>query len=306
MTFNISERYIYALNALLGLFILYFAAISVDDTIRLRLADNVVPPAASGSNARAESDGVAPRMAYQAIVERDLFNLTPATQSSAPVENENLNVTLLGTSHVSGGLRPYAIIESASGEQSLYRLGETIPDAGRLVEIGVNRVVIDHNGHRIALRIPREDSDQPDVDDEGVRPLRRFRRPYLNNPMIRRRSPAASAGQIRRVGPNAFALDRSTVNSNMQNMAQLFTEIRAVPNLQNGSAKGFRLSEIQPGSIFQNLGLLDGDVVTSVSGQPVNDPMRAMQLLSTLGTQSFITLSVIRNGAPVQLSYMIR
>ena len=72
------------------------------------------------------------------------------------------------------------------------------------------------------------------------------------------------------------------VNSNMVNMAKLFTEIRAVPNLENGTSQGFRLSEIEPGSIFQNLGLQDGDVLTSVSGQPVGDPAKAIPSLCAL------------------------
>jgi general secretion pathway protein C len=309
MTFNLPERYIYALNALLVACIAYFAALAVSDMIRMRLAVNVVPgPATRSLSGGQELDAAAPRAAYQAIVQRDIFNLAPAPEAP-PVETEDLNITLLGTSHLSSGLRPYAIIETQSGEQSLYRLGETIPDVGRLVQIEKNRVVVVHNGHRVAIEIPHDDSGAPENGDEGTRPpipMRGFRhRPFINNPMLRRRSPAASADGIRRVAPNTYALDRSTVNSNMVNMAKLFTEIRAVPNLENGTSQGFRLSEIEPGSIFQNLGLQDGDVLTSVSGQPVGDPAKAMQLLSTLGTRSFITLNVIRNGTPVRLSYMI-
>ena len=83
------------------------------------------------------------------------------------------------------------------------------------------------------------------------------------------------------------------------------TELRALPVLQNGTSNGFRLSEIQPGSIFEQIGLQDGDVLTAVSGQQLNDPARAMQMLSTLQTRSDVTLNVLRNGAPVQLSYTI-
>jgi general secretion pathway protein C len=88
-------------------------------------------------------------------------------------------------------------------------------------------------------------------------------------------------------------------------MSQLFTQIRAVPNLHNGTSDGFRLSEIVPGSIFQQMGLQDGDVLTGVSGQPIGNPARAMQMLSTLQSRSNITLNVLRNGAPVQISYTI-
>jgi general secretion pathway protein C len=89
-------------------------------------------------------------------------------------------------------------------------------------------------------------------------------------------------------------------------MSRLFTEIRAVPRMQNGSSAGFQLSEIQPGSIFQEIGLQDGDVLTAAQGRPVNDPLKAMELLQTLRNQSSITLNVIRNGSPLQLQYNIQ
>jgi len=75
--------------------------------------------------------------------------------------------------------------------------------------------------------------------------------------------------------------------------------------MQHGTANGFRLSEIEPGSVFDQIGLEDGDLLTNVSGQPVGDPLKAISMLQTLGDQSFVTLSVIRDGAPVQLTYTI-
>ncbi|HVC45351.1 MAG TPA: type II secretion system protein GspC [Candidatus Binataceae bacterium] len=308
MTFNLHERYLYALNAMLVVAIAYFAALAVSDMIRLRMGTDVVPATTLGTAAgSAGLDAATSRATYQAIAQRDVFNLAPAPEA-APVATEDLNVTLLGTSHLSGGLPPFAIIETQAGDQSLYRLGDTIPDVGRLVQIGHNRVIVDRNGRHVALVIPHDDSAIPDQNYKGLpAPLRMrgLRRPFNHNPMLRRFPPTAAAAGVHRIAPNRYALDRSAVDHNMQNMAQLFTQIRAVPNLQNGTANGFVLSEIQPGSIFQNIGLQDGDVLTNVSGQPVGDPAKAMQMLSTLGSRSSITLGVIRNGTPVQLSYSI-
>ncbi|MBF6558693.1 MAG: hypothetical protein IVW56_00275 [Candidatus Binataceae bacterium] len=304
MTFNLHERYLYALNAMLVVAIAYFAALAVSDMIRLRMGTDVVPAMTLGTAAgTAGLDAATSRATYQAIARRDVFNLAPAPEA-APVATEDLNVTLLGTSHLSGGLPPFAIIETQAGDQSLYRLGDTIPDVGRLVQIDHNRVIVDHHGRHVALVIPHDDSAVPDQDNEGMRSLRMrgLRRPFMHNPMLRRVPPTAG---VHRIAPNRYALDRTAVDHNMQNMAQLFTQIRAVPNLQDGTANGFVLSEIQPGSIFQNIGLQNGDVLTNVSGQPVGDPAKAMQMLSTLGSRSFITLGVIRNGTPVQLSYSI-
>ena len=136
-----------------------------------------------------------------------------------------------------------------------------------------------------------------------------FRRRHPGGPGMLRRPPgaigAATTG-VRQVAPNRYLVDRSKVTSDMQDMSKLFTEVRAVPNIQNGSSNGFALSEIEPGSIFEAMGLHDGDVVTSIGGQPLTDPRKAiavLQSLQTLNDRSTIKLSLMRNGAPVNLSY---
>jgi len=310
MTFNFSERYILAVNILLAALVIpYFAARSVSDMIKMHYASSVVPAATDGSARSVGAlGGARPRGVYNTIVQRDVFNLTSAPVEVAPVETEDLKITLLGTSHLTGGGGAFAIFEDQAGSQQLYRQGEPIPGVGKLVQVGKNRVIIDRNGHRVAVEIPKDDVGQP-ADDQGGLPERLRRRglrpPFIRNPMIRPARPAAKAGGIRKVAPNQYAIDRATVDSNVQNMASLFSQIRAVPDLQNGASDGFRLSEIQPGSIFQQMGLQDGDVLTQVSGQPIGNPARAMQMLSTLQSRSNITLNVLRNGTPVQISYTI-
>jgi type II secretion system protein C len=311
MAFNIPERYLLAINLLLAALVIpYFAARSVSAMIKLHYASVVAQPLASGASGSATGTAVRPRAAYNIIKQRDVFNLAPATEVSAPVENEALNITLLGTSHLTGGAHEFAIVEDQAGDQQLYRLGETIPNVGRLVQIGKNRAIIVHNGHRVAIEIPKDSLGQSgaDEDEDTPRPMvrpRGLRSPFIRNPMIRFGRPAAKAGGVHKLGPRKYLVERSTINTDMQNMPLLLTEIRALPVLQNGTSNGFRLSEIQPGSLFDQIGLQDGDVLTAVSGQPVSDPGRALQMLSTLPTRSAVTLNVLRNGAPIQLSYTI-
>jgi general secretion pathway protein C len=306
MVFNLPDRYMLLLNGLLVGVVAIFLALNVSDVVKLRLAANAVPsePETAAASGRSPllAIGIRPRALYDAITQRDIFNLTPAPES-APAENEDLQVKLLGTSQLSSG-KPFAIIENQSGDQSLYRLGDTIPGAGQLLEVSRDRVVVLHNGRRVALTIPRIEG-QPDRGRPSGRAARR--RPYSGPSMIPRpgmfQRPRAG---VRQLGPNRYVLDRSAVNSNLQNLAPLFTQIRAIPNLRDGNSNGFRLSEIQPGSIFQQIGLQDGDVLTSVSGQAVTDPLKAMALLQTLRDRPAISLDLMRHGASVQLYYNIR
>lgn len=298
--FNLSERQLFVLNLIIGLMIIPFLALCINDGIRIHLANNVMPAAseyARGSAAVALSPR-RPRAYYDTIVQRDIFELAPPP-ASAPVENETLQVKLVGTSEISSH-QPYAIVEDPMGTQTLYRVGDTIPNAGQLVEVAANRAVIFHNGHRVGIKIelqtPTPGAAFPQSGPRRAMPLRPGARP----------GGAVGGAGVHPLGTNRFLLDRAAVDDNLKNMAPLFTQIRATPNLVNGAASGYRLTEIQPNSIFQQIGLRDGDLLNAVNGQKVGDPAKAMTMLQGLQSQSSITLNVMRNGAPVQLFYNIR
>jgi type II secretion system protein C len=305
--FRIPQQYATILNLFLISLVAYFLALAVGNGVKLHLASREVAGVSDSPGQlrlRRPQAGPRPRAYYNTIVQRDIFSRAPVATAAAPVQDENLDITLVGTSHLSGG-KPFIIVETSDGEQSLYRLGDTIHNVGRVVSIGHNQAIVLHNGHRVAIRIPNvEDGNTPAPVPFGLR-RRRFQ-PYL------RRLPGSPYGpygspqsQVQRLSSNRYVIGRVAVDRGLSNMGSLFTQIRALPNLQNGSSKGFRLSQIHPGSIFQQIGLEDGDVVTGAQGQQVNDPIRAMMLLNALRNSQSITLNLIRNGSPLQLHYTI-
>lgn len=303
--FNFSERYVLIINLLIGVILIpYFLALAISDAVKFHYAGNILPAQNEYVSTRltGQQVGPRPRAYYDLITRRDIFSLAPPPETAAPVENENLDIKLVGTSQLSSG-NPYAIVEDPSGNQVLYRLGSVIPNAGKLVEVSSDRIVVLHNGHRVAVELPREtpESAPPFAGRPGFNP--RLRRGFRGGPFGAAHEPGSG---VRRLAPNRFLLTRATVNNNLNNMAPLLTQMRAVPNIQNGAANGFRLSEIQPDSIFERIGLQDGDLVTSINGQPVGNPAKALALMQTLQGQSSITLNIIRNGAPTTLSYFIR
>jgi type II secretion system protein C len=307
-----SQPSVAILNFLLIAITAYFLALGVNNAIKLHLAGLASTEIAESGHRplRQTQTGPRPRVSYDPIVARDIFSRARAVPTPAPVQEENLDITLIGTSHLSEG-KPYIIVETSDGDQSLYRLGDVIPNVGRVLSISRNQAIVLHNGHRVALKIPNVgQGDSPETTQPmpfGFR--RRFMRPPF--PGMHRQGPfrpygaLSSNSGVHQLGANSYLIGRSTVDQNLGNMGSLLAQIRATPNLQNGSSDGFRLSEIQPGSIFQQIGLEDGDIVTGAQGQQVNDPMRAMVLLSALRNSPSISLNLIRNGSPLQLNYTI-
>jgi type II secretion system protein C len=312
MDLRFSHQYVVVLNLILITIIAYFLALAVSNGIKLHLARiEAVRISESGAPrpvGRAQI-GPRPRAYYDTIVQRDIFNLAPVAPVAAPIEKENLDITLIGTSHLSAG-KPFIIVETTDGDQALYRQGETIPNVGRVLSISRNQAIVLHNGHRVALQIPNPgEGETPGPMPFGLRNPR-FRGPR-NFPRRRPGFPFGPNGVptsnvgVRRLSSNRYIIGRTTLDRSLSNMGSLLTQIRAVPNVQNGSSNGFRLSQIQSGSIFQQIGLEDGDIVTSAQGQQVTDPMRAMALVSALRNSPSISLSVVRNGSPLQLYYTI-
>lgn len=296
MDFRLTERHITALNFLLVAALAYFAALSVNDIVARSLAP--VPAALRGERALAhEGPAVHPRAYYEAIVKRDIFNLVPQPEAAAPVVNIDLHLKLLGTSELTLK-KPFAVLEDQSGIQSLYRLGDDVPGAGKLVAVEKNRVVIDHGGRRVAIEIPQE----PML---GVEPSQ----VPVAGPSGEDNDEAAAQVEIdvEETGPNRYAINRKQLQDALRNPAQLFTQVRAMPiSVGPGRQAGFNLSEIEPGSVFDDMGLQDGDLVTAVNGQPIISPAQAITMLGGLQTMPSVDLNIIRDSRPVRLHYDIR
>lgn len=74
----------------------------------------------------------------------------------------------------------------------------------------------------------------------------------------------------------------------------------------DGSLKGYRLFEIDAGSIYQVVGFQDGDVVTDIDGQPLNSPMNAMSALMDVKKKDRFTVSFVRGGVPKTLQVSVQ
>jgi general secretion pathway protein C len=298
MEIRLTERHIVALNFLLIAVLAYFAALSVNDLVALRLTPATTPVPHFAARLNDDSMNHRPRVAYQEIVNRDIFNIAPPPEHHVEVvERIDLHLQLIGVSTSTAGKPPFAIISNQVGDQNVYRLGEMIPDAGKMIEVDKDRVIIDHNGRKVALLLPKNEMPGPveaaqpieapsdetaDADDENYDP------------------------NVEDLGDNHYKIPRDSLDHSVGNLSQLLTQIRAIPNIQNGKTNGFALSEIEPGSIFDEMGLQEGDVLRSINGQPMTDPAQAMQMMSAMRNATMVTIQVLRDGEPTTLTYQIQ
>jgi type II secretion system protein C len=302
MEFRLNQRHLVAINFLLVAAIAFFAARSVNQIIAQSMVTN---PVAATAGIGHHDDAVHGRDFYDSIVKRDVFNLVPQAPHVEPALTAiDLHLKLLGTS-TAMRQGPFAIVEDQQGEQSLYHVDDEIPDAGQLVSIEKNRVIIAHGTQRVALEIPKD--DMPDGVQSPARALPHFR-PMGPLRGLQRNAKTDSPMpdiDVDDEGDNKYSIKRNDVRAALAHSGELATQIKASPNMDGNTQNGYSLTDIESGSLFDDLGLEDGDVLTQINGRPINNPAVAAGMLATLQMRPSIDVTVQRDGHPVQLHYDI-
>jgi general secretion pathway protein C len=93
----------------------------------------------------------------------------------------------------------------------------------------------------------------------------------------------------------------STARTNVQQLlsqnAATFAEIiRPQPFMPNGQLKGYRVFPGRNRQQFISLGLRPGDLVTEINGVALNNPAQGMEIFSSLGESSQVSVTIERNG----------
>ena len=304
---SFSPQYLVAVNLVL----LALAAYSASAIVGTTLATRLLPPPTielSAPPPPIPEEGPKPASFYSVIHQRDIFNSVkpePEHVEAKPVQLTPLKLKLWGVAVHDNREDSYAIIEDESSKdkkQGLYRITEAVAETGATVKsVEWDRVVLTRNGQDEILELQKT-ATAPSAPAGVPQPGAAGR--------AGRAAPAAAPqvadAHIQSTGENEYMIDRSEVDNALENMSQLFTQIRAVPHFEGGKSTGFRLFAIRSGSLFDKIGLKNGDIIQKINGNEMNDPSKALSLLQELRNQTDLSVEVIRNRQPTTLSYSIR
>lgn len=274
----------------------YFCALSVNRVIAAKLT---LPPSVPQRQEAAflHTTQTKPLLSSYAVIStRDLFNSTkaPVSQEGTALvaTTSSANIRLLGTA-TSVQDRAFAIVENQSTHsQGLYREGDLVAPGIILVQVGWDRITIEREGKRETLLLPK-DLPAPSGQSPVV-------------PISLQASKSTQDG-VQQLAQDSYHIDRREVDHAINNLSELFTQVRAVPYTpQEGVVQGFRLFQIKPDSLIDRIGLKNGDVIQRVNGVEISDPSTAFQLLQDLQGHPQVRVDVLRNQQPTSLSYEIR
>jgi general secretion pathway protein C len=269
--------------------------------IAYRLIELNTPPPAPEPQAAAVAPAADmtkdPLEAYAVIVERNLFRTTDrpiVVDQTDPnsLEATALQLDLYGTIAGEGG-RGYAIIEERDKKrQRLYKVGDKVAGA-TIVKIMRNAVVLRLGEKDQVLKkkeIASTGSERralPGMASQETPPSAPGATP---RPRPLSRPPAA--------GPSGSAAD----------LAGLLTQARVIPNVTAGSSgkpDGVIINEIQPGSLFENAGLVNGDVIQEVNGRTVTGVADLVSMYRDLKPGTSLSVKVTRSGRQVVLNHTV-
>jgi len=216
---------------------------------------------------------------YSSILDRGLFGEGKGPSSGpAAAAAASVSYQLIGT--IEGEQFAGAVLEDSTG-QAFYRMNQKMPDGSEIVKVMRDKVSIRRSDGVLV--------DVEVVDDTKIVTMQ-----------------TGGGPGVMKLANGKFAVDQKEVLASTENMSQILTQARALPYQEQGKTVGFRISEIVPGSIYEKIGLQNGDVIQRVNSQDVDDPSKFFQLYQGLKNERSISIDLLRGGQPQTMTYEIR
>lgn len=218
-----------------------------------------------------------PQVNVGVIVNAHLFGQAASPEAGATDPNAvaatQMPLVLVGTVAHTNPELGYAIIGDSAASAKVYAVGKTITGGTKLHSVYPDRAIIDRGGKLEALLLPKKYSG-------GLTAAAPLPSPDAGG--------AAIGEQLRQLAAT--------------NPEAITDVLRPQPVFADGQQRGYRVYPGRNREQFGKLGLLPGDLVTAINGTPLDDPARGMEILQTMNSATSITVTVERNGEPVQVS----
>lgn len=85
-------------------------------------------------------------------------------------------------------------------------------------------------------------------------------------------------------------------------LARVLMQATVEPVMENGLIAGFKISQIDAGSIYDKAGLLNGDIITQINDQELTSVAMSIKLLQSLKGAAHMEVGVRRNGQNMRLT----
>jgi general secretion pathway protein C len=201
----------------------------------------------------------------------------------------------------------------ADGKTAEYRVGYDI-GGHRVARLTWNRVYIEQSGSGqecfLDIRYPQlaqAGAAPPPVVGKPPEPVQAAAPPPAGEPQSREdRFRAAVDASIEVVSDTDRNVQRSLINTILDNQDIAMRQARVMPHEENGEVIGFKVYGIRRDSLFGKLGLENGDLIQSINDIPMTGADKALQAYGRLRMADRISITVTRRGQALTMNYNIR
>ncbi len=203
-----------------------------------------------------------------------------------PCTGSSLKATLMGTVVAANPKHSFAILQMPDKSVKMFQWGQKV-DNGPVVGVYRKRFYF-QNGGKIECvahgELDEKASEESSSDEEG----------------------GDEFDGIQKVSDTEFNIAEGELQKQMGNLNALATQARIVPNFKNGKGNGFRIYSIKPGSLYDKVGIKNGDVIQEINSMKLDSPEKALEIYAKLKTEKSIQINLERRGRNVSLQYNVR
>jgi general secretion pathway protein C len=293
----------------IALFVLccFFVANTANTVFAALLAPEATVVSATAQVAPAAARSWADR---EIILERNLFNASLLAPTPAPLEEEpedlektQLPLALLGTAAAADPAASWAAVEDLEARKTLIlKNGDPVSRGASVVRIERRRIVLLENGAHRELALDEDTAEAP--AQAAARGPRRGGRSAL---AARERTPPQRdvANRVREIARNRFEVPREDVEAAVRNPASIFSQAQIQPKYEDGEMIGMQLNAIRPGSLFEEVGLESGDVITEFNGVAIDSPEASATIMTEFSQSAEFVLVVERADGPHTITFTL-
>ncbi len=232
---------------------------------------------------------------FQVILNRNLFDSAAGGQAAEHIDLSSTAIAAEGGKSTASMVGDLVLIGTVvAGEDSLalikmgnktgtFKLGDELAPGVVVSDIGCKLVVLKDHGTRREL------------------PLKQHKRTRAQR--VKQRNSTSAKQGIVAVDENSWRISKAVADNARANLNSLLQTARMIPQIKAGKTVGFKLVELEKGSLLEKIGLRVGDLVVEINQVKLNSPEKALQIFQQVREANNITLSLMRNGKPKTFEY---
>ena len=230
---------------------------------------------------------------FQVILNRNLFDseaagsvgqvdlsLAKLPGQAAAVVRSSAEMELIGTVSASDGALALIRVGRKVG---VFRLNDELSAGVVLIEISRNKATVRDQGQLRELVVKMHTGTSAE--------------------QVQRSGGSTPKKGIVSAGENRWQISRTVAEQARANFSKLLQSARMIPQVKNGQTIGFKLVEMEKGSLVEQVGLRVGDLLVEINQVPLNSPEKALQIFQQIREANNLSLGLVRNGKRETFEY---